>query len=173
MWEKALRHEWPVTIAHGIAAAVTRPGRALLAFVEWIEDGFAAGRLRRMFESGDMRLDENTGITSGRAARLLVQAEAAWGRDTYRLALGRLATSARRAAERDDLPAEKREGMNQRAADAAALATWIDALVKSVPEPDTAGRVDLQAIASSRPRFCQRTRGARERPRPRCCNRAR
>ena len=149
VWEKALRYDWPVTTAHGVAAALTRPGRALLAFTEWIEDGFAAGRLRRMFESGDVRMDERTGIAPGRAARLLVQAEAAWGRDTYRLALGRLATSARRAAERDDLPPEKREGLNQRAIDAAALAAWIDTLVKSVPEPDAAGRVDLQAIASS------------------------
>src|SRR5688572_4882664 len=86
VWEKALRYEWPVTIAHGVASALTRPGRALLALTEWIEDGFAAGRLRRMFESGDVRLDDNAGIAPGRAARLLVQAEAAWGRDTYRLA---------------------------------------------------------------------------------------
>ncbi len=149
VWEKALRYDWPVTIAQGVTAAVTRPGRTLLAFTEWIEDGFAAGRLRRMFESGDVRLDDASGIAPGRAGRLLVQAEAAWGRDTHRLALGRLAASARRAAERDDLPPDKREGLKQRATEAEALAAWIDALVKSVPEPDAAGRVDLQAIASS------------------------
>ena len=97
-------------MADGIPAAMTRPGRALLAFAEWIEDDFAAGRLRKMLQSGDVRLNGGTRgakaangpsgttgttsseplLTPGRAARLLVKAQAAWGRDTYRLALGRL-----------------------------------------------------------------------------------
>jgi hypothetical protein len=149
LWEKALRYDWPVTIAHGIAAAVTRPGRTLLAFIEWIEDDFTAGKLRRIFESGDVRFGDRVGIAPGRAARLLVQAEAAWGRDTYRIALGRLAATAQRAAGRDDLSAEMRESLNQRAIDAASLAEWIDSLVESVPAPDEAGLVDLQSLASA------------------------
>jgi ATP-dependent helicase/nuclease subunit B len=150
VWEKAVRYSWPVTIVQGIAATHTRPGRALLALIEWIDDDFAAGHLRRMLQSGDIRLGD-AGIVPapGRPARLLVQAEAAWGRHTYRLALGRLASSSRRAAERDDLAQEKRDGLSQRAADADALAAWIDALIGSVPEPDAAGLVDLQAMASS------------------------
>jgi hypothetical protein len=151
VWEKALRYDWRVTTGHGIAAIHTRPGRALLAFTEWIEDDFAAGRLRRMLQSGDVRLtdDRDSRMTPGRAARLLLQAEAAWGRRTYRLALGRMAASSRRAAARDDLTQDKRDGLAERADDADALAAWIDALVSSVPEPDAAGRLDLQAIASS------------------------
>ena len=30
VWEKALRHAWPVTLGAGIPATFTRPGRALL-----------------------------------------------------------------------------------------------------------------------------------------------
>src|SRR5690606_16848628 len=30
VWEKAVRHAWPVTIAMGIPATLSRPGRALL-----------------------------------------------------------------------------------------------------------------------------------------------
>jgi hypothetical protein len=77
VWEKAMRYEWPVTLAQGLPAALTRPGRALLSLVDWIEDDFAAGRLRRLFESGDVRLPEHVPMSAGRAARLLIRAQAA------------------------------------------------------------------------------------------------
>jgi hypothetical protein len=32
VWEKALRHDWPVTLGPGLPATATRPGRALLGF---------------------------------------------------------------------------------------------------------------------------------------------
>ncbi len=44
VWEKALRHNWPVTLGAGIPAAFTRPGRALIGLCDWIETDFAAGR---------------------------------------------------------------------------------------------------------------------------------
>ena len=78
-----------------------------------------------------------------------MQAQAAWGRDTYRLAFGRLATSSRGRAERDDLPEDTREGLRRRADDADWLGTWIDTLVRSVPAPDASGLVDLQDVASA------------------------
>jgi len=146
IWEKAMRHEWPVTLAQGIPAAVTRPGRALLAFTDWIEGDFAAGGLRRLLESGDVRMGDNVSITPGRAARLLVRAEAAWGRDTYRLSLGRLSKSSRKRAERDDLPADQRQGLEERAQQADDLASWIDALIGGVPASGTGGLVDLQDV---------------------------
>jgi RecB family exonuclease len=156
VWEKALRYDWPVTIAQGIPAALTRPGRALVAFGEWIEDDFAAGRLRRLLESGDVRLGDDVEVSAGRAARLLVQAEAAWGRDTYRLALGRLAASARRAAAGDDLEPAARAALGARADQADTLAAWIDALIASVPAPADDRRVDLQAVASAARVFIDR-----------------
>jgi len=85
VWEKARRHEWPVTIGPGIPVTLTRPGRALLALREWVAGGLAASRLRRMLQSGDVRL-ELDGLTAGQAARLLARAQATWGRQTYGLA---------------------------------------------------------------------------------------
>jgi len=41
--EKALRQDWAVTLGPGIAAAQTRPGRALIGLCDWIETDFAAG----------------------------------------------------------------------------------------------------------------------------------
>jgi hypothetical protein len=109
VWEKAQRHAWPVTIGPGIPVALTRPGRALLAFCEWVTGGLAASRLRRMLQSGDVRLGstssprkgeggETDGLTAGQGARLLARAQATWGRRTYGRA--RAAPHRGRAGER-------------------------------------------------------------------------
>ncbi|MEO7189428.1 MAG: PD-(D/E)XK nuclease family protein [Vicinamibacterales bacterium] len=140
IWEKAIRHDWPVTVAHGVPVAMTRPGRALLSLADWIDDDFAAGRLRRMLQSGDIRPGAALAVSSARAARLLVRAQAAWGRETYRLAFARLSASSRRRAERDDLPSDQREGLKTRAAEADALGAWITALVEAVPQNDAVQR---------------------------------
>ena len=82
VWEKALRHEWLVTLGRGIAATQTRPGRALLGLCDWIETDFSAGHLRRLLQSGDVEVDADTvGFTASQAARTLARAEAGWGRD--------------------------------------------------------------------------------------------
>ena len=87
IWEKALRHNWPVTLGSGIPATFTRPDRALIGLCDWIETDFSAGHLRRLLQSGDLAFEETEGFTAGQAARLLGRAEAGWGRATYRLAL--------------------------------------------------------------------------------------
>ena len=80
LWEKAQRYEVPVTIGPGLPVTLTRPARALLAFCDWTEGGFAAGALRRMPQSGDVRLDLDDGPSAGQAARLLARSDATWGR---------------------------------------------------------------------------------------------
>ena len=62
VWEKALRHEWPVTSAPGIPATFTRPGPALLGLCDWVETDFSAGHLRRLLQSGDMRVGRRRGV---------------------------------------------------------------------------------------------------------------
>ena len=143
IWEKAVRYNWPVTLTTGIPATLTRPGRALLGLAEWIEDDFAAGLLRRLLQSGDITLGQDSPISPGRAARLLVNAQAAWGRHTYRLALGRFATSTRQRATRDDIPDDEAERLQARAAEAESLAGWIAGVIGSVPVPDVDNRIHL------------------------------
>src|SRR5204862_5996847 len=94
IWEKALRHHWPATLGPGVPASVTRPGRALIGLCDWIETDFSAGHLRRLLQSGDLGLEkDDEDFTANEAARLIARAEAAWGRPTYGLALGRLHSS--------------------------------------------------------------------------------
>lgn len=68
IWEKTLRLDWTVSIATGIPATLTRPGRALLAWCDWIEGGFAAVDLRHLFQSGDFTFKEAAAPTPGRGA---------------------------------------------------------------------------------------------------------
>lgn len=152
LWEKALRYEWPVTMAAGVPATFTRPGRALLGLADWVEDDFSAGLLRRLLESGDVRLGDGN-LSPGRAARLLVKARAAWGRRTYRLALGRLAAGARRHATRDDAADDERDRAMARADDADRLATWIAGIIDALPIPDENRLVPLMAVVDATESF--------------------
>jgi hypothetical protein len=118
VWEQACRHDWAVTLASGLPAALTRPGRALVALSAWIESDFAAGILRRLLHSGDVTLGE-TDLSPGRAAGVLAKAEAAWGRQTYALSLGRLAQRYRTRAADVDLPDGARTRLSRAFPDAA------------------------------------------------------
>src|SRR5262249_35229724 len=67
LWEKAQRHDWPLTVGPGLPVTLTRPARALLAFCEWVEGGFPAAGLRRLLQSGDVHLDLPDGPSAGQA----------------------------------------------------------------------------------------------------------
>lgn len=138
VWEKAQRHEWPVTIGPGIPVALTRPGRALLAFCEWVDGGLAASRLRRMLQSGDVRIgpgpSPKEGLTAGQAARILTRAEATWGRQTYAAALGRLVESLQVRAADPEQSDQARARYAERAAQAERLKQWTTELLALVPE---------------------------------------
>lgn len=132
-WEKAARHEWPATIGTGIPACLSRPGRALLGWCDWVERDFPASDLRRLLHSGDVRLDLGDGCSSGQAARLLARAKATWGRATYGLALQGLATQSRTEAGDPDTDADRRAYLEARADRAERLRGVLDGLVSAVP----------------------------------------
>ena len=61
VWELSREHEIPCTFSGGIAATFTRPGRAALAFLDWIGGDFAADVLRGALASGSLALPETAG----------------------------------------------------------------------------------------------------------------
>jgi ATP-dependent helicase/nuclease subunit B len=158
IWEKALRHSWPVTLGPGIPAAFTRPGRALIGLCDWIETDFSAGHFRRLLQSGDLRVEEEAeGFTAGQAARLLGRAEAGWGRATYGLALGRLQKSYESRAADQDASDEDRADARAKAERTSRFCTWITALVASLPVAASDGKVPLQTVVSGVLDFLERT----------------
>jgi ATP-dependent helicase/nuclease subunit B len=155
IWEKACRHDWPVTIATGMPAGLTRPGRALLAWCDWIEGRFAAADLRHLLQSGDVTLDLPVDLSPGRAARLLIRAEATWGRATYGLALARLAAEYRQKAEDAERSEEQRESARESLESCDALNGWIQGLLEAVPEPDRDGLVSLLRLTGAAEAFLE------------------
>jgi RecB family exonuclease len=147
IWEKALRHNWPVTLGPGIPATFTRPGRALIGLCDWIETDFSAAHLRRLFQSGDLAFDaEVEGFTAGQAARVLGHSDAGWGRTTYGLALGRLKPWYDSLSADQDSSDEDRADAKAKADRSAKILAWITSLLASLPSPALDGKVPLQGV---------------------------
>ncbi len=142
VWEKARRHEWPMTVGPGLPLSLTRPGRALLAFCSWIEQRFPADLLKRLLQSGDVRVDEADGPTAGQAARLLAGSAATWGRDTYRTNLSALAQSYRtKLAESDS---DRRPYLTERIRHIERLENWISRLFDLLPAAAHTDRIPIE-----------------------------
>ncbi len=154
LWEKALRYDWPVTLASGLPASLTRPGRALVGLSSWIESNFAAGILRRLLQSGDVTLGD-IDLPPGQAARVLVKAEAAWGRKTYELSIQNLSRRYRARADEAELPDDQRASAARKAEQADLLLTWVRMLLSGVPEEDANGQVDLQQLVDGSQAFLE------------------
>lgn len=154
LWEKACRHEWPVTLSSGLPASLTRPGRALVGLGAWIESDFAAGDLRRLLQSGDVTLGDDN-LSPGQAARVLVKAEAAWGRKTYELSLGKLSARYRLRAADTELPEDQRDAATRKAEQADRLLEWVTSLLRSIPDPDVNGQIELQHLVDGVSEFVQ------------------
>jgi ATP-dependent helicase/nuclease subunit B len=149
VWEKSQRLGWPVTVEAGIPAVFTRPGRAALAFCEWIENGFPASRLRQLLESGDITLRLVDGSSAGQAARLLLKSGATWGRQTYRSSLAGLTLKYRIKEADVDLDPDDRVRARMNATRAECLQEWIEKLLATVPEPDEQKRCSVQDVVSA------------------------
>lgn len=157
-WEKALRHDWPVTMGTGIPAAATRPGRALVGLCDWIETDFSAAHLRHLLQSGDMGLEkDDEGFTAGEAARTIARAEAGWGRATYALALGALRKAYETRASDPDLSDDERAAARQKAGTTLAVQRWITNLIASISGAGTDGKVALQDVVDVALTYLDRT----------------
>lgn len=156
VWEKALRHDWPVTLGAGIPATFTRPGRALIGLCDWIETEFAAGHFRRLLQSGDISVEEQEGFTAGQAARVLARAEAGWGRATYALAFTRLVKGYEARAAEADVSEDDRAYAKERAEQAKNVRAWLTSLVDSIPAPASDGTVALQAVVDAALAYLER-----------------
>jgi len=187
--EKAARVGWPATIGDGVPAMMTRPGRLLLRFCDWIASDFAAADLRALFQAGDCggqigkaeggnagggegeggtagggkagdtQAEDDAEVSPGQAARLLLKAQATCGRATYAAALTRLAEKYERRAKDVELSDDERAWNARKGRQTRRLAAWLEAVLSAVPEPDDDGAVDLVAIVESAQSFLENNAG--------------
>lgn len=160
VFEKAARLDWPATLAAGVPAAATRAGRLLLRFCDWLDSDFDAAELRRLLQSGDCWSkgfgDEDDDLSPGQAARLLLRAEATWGRETYALALTRRAGEYERRAADPEAAEDERAWNARKARQTQTLHAWVTAVLDRVPVPDQAdGELSLDDLAAGAAAFLQ------------------
>jgi ATP-dependent helicase/nuclease subunit B len=156
-FEKAARLEWKATVSSGIPAIVTRPGRLVRQWFDWVGSGLAASSLRALLQSGDVAprafepdaAGESGALSAGQAARLLLKAQATWGRDTYARALGRLAGEYDREGADEERSAAEQEWARRKAAQTRTLAGWVDGVLGALPVADEAGHVPVVRLAES------------------------
>jgi ATP-dependent helicase/nuclease subunit B len=147
VWEKARRLAWDVTLSAGLPATATRPGRLLLRFCDWIASDVESAVLRRLLQSGDLAAKAiHADVSAGQASRLLLKAQATWGRETYGRSLTRLEEEyARRAADPEAADPD-REWNARKAGQARALRLWVKAVLERAPVADDDGTVALSAL---------------------------
>lgn len=155
-WEKAVRLEWPVTVGTGVPATMTRPGRAVLGWCDWIDGEFAATRLRRLLLAGDVVPREWTEVeeldvamTAGQGARLLLRLGAAWGKGSYAAAFARARLQRRSRLRGDDVDETRRSIEQIFEQRFERLESWLELLLADVPEPDLAGNVGAHDMAAA------------------------
>lgn len=138
VWEKAARIGWPVTVSSGVPATATRPGRLLLRFCDWVESDFGAAELRALLQAGDCA-PPDADLSPGQAARLLLKAQATWGRGTYRPALTRLAEKYERRAQDAEFSDDERAWNARKEGQTRTLLAWIEGVLATVPAQDRPG----------------------------------
>ncbi|MDQ2970464.1 MAG: hypothetical protein M3R34_04925, partial [Acidobacteriota bacterium] len=147
-FELAAEHGVPSTFAGGIAAAFTRPGRAALAYLRWIGNGFQADILREALSSGVLTLPKGMSrVGPLAAAREMRRAGIGWGRERHLAALERRASEIQfrkaRPEEDDDSDARK-AWRDRRLAALAAARTFLSRALSLAPAEE---QIDLGSLS--------------------------
>ena len=117
----------PVTYAVGLPSSRTRPGRAVVKYLDWIEAGFPADLLRQMLERGDLAPPTDADVTGTGLARLLRRLRIGRGRARYERAFELHA----RALATIPVDADR----ERQAEELAALRALVTALLADAPDP--------------------------------------
>ncbi len=133
--ETSLDLDIPVTFADGVPAKLSRPGRLLAAWHEWIHDGFPQSGLLRMLQAGLLTSpagDDHAVATAG-LVRTLRRTGIGFGRDRYQQCL------------QEHIDSIERPGSHLQSA--RALAGFVETLIAVSPEPSASA---AEAVAAAR-----------------------
>lgn len=157
----ARRLALPVTYAVGLPVGRTRPGRALLSFLVWIERGYPAAGLRRLLESGDVAPPAAGDGSRPRAeelARRLRRLTIGWGRDRYvptiHRALSRLDATPRISGRGEREPEEADRARAAERAQLQSLRALVESLLEACPAADARREPAGQTSAAHLARAC-------------------
>jgi len=124
----------PVTYSAGLDARRTRVGRALGAYLGWVEEGLPADAIRRLLQTGDLAPPGDPGSGPSLARRLRSLA-IGWGRDGYMPAVDRALAGLGRAEGRreDEEAGEYAERVERERSELEKLRALLARLLGSMP----------------------------------------
>ncbi len=139
----ALSHQLDLPCSFGVGLAIqrTRPGRALDAYLRWIESGFPADVLRGLLEAGDVVAPpEYEDVSSAALSRRLRRLRIGWGRSRYLPAVRAALALAEEEVEKhrvkpfgDETPEEARARGEHRVRELRALESLVGLLEDATP----------------------------------------
>ncbi len=129
--------ELPVTFAEGVPSRFTRPGRALAAWLRWLEAGLDRAGAAAMIGQGLLALPEEVDVKRPALLSLLAELPVGKGRERWRLVLREKVESlARRAGAREcDEDGERVGGGERKLAAARVLRERMESLLEITPDP--------------------------------------
>jgi RecB family exonuclease len=122
------------TYTRGLDVRRTRVGRAVDAYLGWLESGFPADAVRRLLETGDLALSRDS--LPGRAlARRLRALAIGWGRDGYLPAIQRslAGVGAEEGRKEGEEAVEFRQRVERERAELHALRDLLEPIVTATP----------------------------------------
>ena len=161
IYELAAQYGFPCTYGEGIPVLFSRPGQAVLAYLDWLEQDYDAACFGRMVGTGllDLRgmLLDSKPPRALDAMRILRDARIRWGRDRYLSCLAALAHSyeVRLNGQKDD-PAEKEDQdvHVRRLNDVKSLHSVVERVLSMTPGSED-GTITLGALAHGAARFVE------------------
>lgn len=155
----------PTTFASGIPVTYSRPGKALVLYLKWLSEDFAANYVVRLLSGRLVDLDrfEQKGEkpSAGKAAAIIRDAAIGWGQERYESRLEALANSRRQRAE--ELRAEGEEEKAERVEESLGRIEWVSGFMKEFmttgPTVDAEGTVTMHDVCNCAldllTRFCR------------------
>ncbi len=143
-WELSSEYAIPATFSEGIAVHFTRPGKAAVKLLRWIET-WEDAHLRRAAQAGVLEIEEP--LTGPSLARTLREAAIGWGRDRHLSRLSALERERAAVLEAKRLEGEDQPWMRDQIDRARTAATFIDTLLNLAPDDDEL--LSISALASA------------------------
>lgn len=148
----AARLRMPMTSSSGWPISTIRPGRAALAYLQWVREDFLVRPLSDALAAGDFVPPGGGGqerVSGTACARILRSSGIGWGRERYRPALqAEVERLGGLLAQKEDVEAEieASRGRADRRKRVEAVLVWVNRLLDLTPTLDMNGRMSFPEL---------------------------
>ncbi|MFH1025276.1 MAG: hypothetical protein V1764_01170, partial [Nitrospirota bacterium] len=154
IYDMACKFGIPMTFEEGLPITFTRPGKAALGFLSWIESNYQAIKFRQLIAGGnvDLKTHEESSdlISPAIMTRILREAPVGWGKERYVHILNKMVEYYNsNYMKYKDINNDKIAFYQQRETNARFLVTVLKPLLDSIPAVDAKKTIALKDLCNS------------------------